>query len=88
MRAVGRADGGNRLFVLVDLCIGDTRVVIDDGMHERRAQPRVSAGGPLPGAVRGEPRVAFPGLPPEEPVSTAVGDVAEFGDVHVDHGPG
>ncbi len=76
---------GDGFFVVADFCVGETGVVVDDGVHEPGSQHRRAAsvawsagpsgsGGPVAVAL------LFADVAP----TAAVGDVAELGDIDVD----
>jgi hypothetical protein len=71
----------------VDLAIGQPGVIIDRGVDEPVALPRVvMAAGLAAGAVG--LAVADPGRAAEEPVATTGRDVAQLLDIDVDQAPG
>jgi hypothetical protein len=84
--ALEDTDSGGCLLVAADLDVGDSGVVVDDGVQERGSGPRFPvctskqpwSGSLVPQAL----------LSADEPVPATVGDVAELGDVDVDHRPG
>ena len=82
------ADRGGGLLVGADLGVGDAGVVVDDGVHERGADPGpvVLARAAGPGAVARLLR--SPCWRPTNAMPAAVGDVAELGDVDVDQRAG
>jgi hypothetical protein len=50
-RSFEEGDGGRGALVCVDLGVGETRVIVDDRMHEVVADPRLGAH-PVAGALR------------------------------------
>jgi len=77
-------DGGVGLLISADLCVGDSGVVIDDGVHERGADD----GPVVPAARTGASGGCLPVVSSldsaDEAMPATVGDAAEFGDVDVD----
>src|SRR3546814_8877534 len=83
-RASQHADGGGSLLIGVDLGVGDAGVVVEHRVYERGADARAAVPASVPGALRGRGAVSLALLPTDVAPATAVGDVAELGDVDVD----
>ena len=81
-------DRGFGSLVGADLGVGEAGVVVDDGVHERGAQPGLVTVVPALRAGCGRLAVAFALDAADESPAAAVGNVAELGDVDVDQRPG
>ena len=80
------SDGGDSGFVVVNLGVGDARVVIDDGVHERIPELGVA---PLVLRLAGSDGTIPRSLTsPDVSPAPTVGDVPELLDVHVQQVPG
>ena len=82
------SDSGLGPLVGTDLDVGDSGVVIDHGVQERGADHGPVVLAALPSAVGGRLGVELALLPAQKPVSAAVRNVGELGDVDVDHRAG
>jgi hypothetical protein len=85
---VEHTGSGEGLLVVVDLGVGHAGVVVDNGVHEARPDFGVVLPGLDAGAVAGGLAVVEALLLADVAPATAVGDVAELGDVDVDQLPG
>lgn len=90
-RALQQTDCRDRFFVGANLGVSDPGVIVNDSVHERRSSPGAPILGvvaSIPGAAGHQYRVVLTLLSAHELVTTAVGDVAELGDIDVNQRAG
>ncbi|VXC53820.1 conserved hypothetical protein [Aeromicrobium sp. 9AM] len=87
--AMEHSDRGVGLLIGADLDVGDARVVIDHGVHERSADHRfICSASRSSGAHDRRHAVPVSLLFADVAPPTTVRDVAELGDIDMDHRPG